>query len=85
MQVVAHDRVGVDADGKDLAEPVNTGFDDRFAVLEGFAGIGVDSAKLGASHAAGNAVVGAALAGFEERAPWVGHGGDDRLGNALER
>ena len=36
-------RVGVDANGKNLTELLDTRLDDRFAVLEGFAGIAVDA------------------------------------------
>ena len=45
----------------------------RFAVLEGFAGMGVDAAKPGTSHAAANTVVGTALPRFEEIATRIAH------------
>ena len=37
--MIAHDRVGVDANGKNLTELLDTRLDDRFAVLEGSADI----------------------------------------------
>ena len=46
-------------------------------MLEGLAGVAVDVAKPGASHAAGNTVKGAALARLEEIAARISRGGDD--------
>ena len=46
--MVAHHRVSVNADGKDLAKFLDARFDDRFAVFEGFAGVTVYPAKPGA-------------------------------------
>ena len=76
MYMVAHDRKSVNADGKNLAQLLNTSFDDRFAVFEGFATVTVDPAKPGAPHTARNAVVGTSLAGFKQVSARRGHGGD---------
>ena len=76
MQVVAHDRIGVDANRKDFSELLDACFDDGLAVFEGFLGVTVDSAEPSAPYRSGNAVVSAALAGFDEIAARIGHGGD---------
>ena len=61
MNAVINDRVGMEADGKNLAQLVDTCFDNWLAVLEGFAGIAVDPAKPGPAHALRDAVVGRQL------------------------
>ena len=79
MQVIAHDGIGVNTHRENLAKLLDTRFDDGLAVFEGLLGIAVDTAEPSTPHASGNAVVGPALAGFEEIATRVGHGGDGRL------
>ena len=82
VYTVAHDRVRMDADHKNLAQLVDTGFDNWLAVLERFAGIAVDPAKPSAPHAARDAVISASLARFEEVAARIGHGGNGGLEQA---
>ena len=74
--MIAHDRVGVDAYHENLAELLDACFDDGLAMLERLFGIAVDAAEPGAPYASGNAMVGAALARFEEIAARIGHGDD---------
>ena len=77
MYMVAHDRKSVNADGKNLAQLLNTCFDDRLAVFEGLADVTVDPAKPSAPHTTRNKVVGTSLAGFKQVSAWRSHGGDD--------
>ena len=76
MHMVAPDRISVEADSKDLALLFNTGFHDRLAMLERFAGVTVDPAKPSAPHTTRNAVVGTSLAGFKQISARGGHGGE---------
>ena len=76
MQVVAHNRVGMDAHRENLAELLDTCFDDRLAVFEGLPGVAVDTAEPSSPHASGNAVGSAALARFEKIAARIRHGRD---------
>ena len=79
MNAVTNNRVGMDADGKNLAQLVDACFDNWLAVLEGFAGIAVDPAKPGPAHALRDAVVDASLARFKQVAARISHGGNGGL------
>jgi hypothetical protein len=73
MQVVAHDGVGVNSYGEARAEKVKAFLDPRFSMLEGLAGITVDTAEKSAPHASLHAVIATVAAGRNQVRTGCGH------------
>lgn len=56
VQVIAHDRPGIDSAGKNVAELQDSFFNPRLSVLEAFVRVFVLAARPGSAHAAVDAV-----------------------------
>lgn len=57
MQMIAHDRVGVDGDSEAFGHEMDTGFDPRLSVFEGLPGVAVYTAEERSPNASLDAMV----------------------------
>lgn len=73
MQMIAHDRVGVDGDGEALRQETQPLFDPVLAVLERPSGVAVEPAQEGATDTALGAVIESVGTGLNELCAGLGH------------
>ena len=74
VQVVAHNRPGVNTAGENLAQLQNACLDPRFSVLETFAEVFIQAAQPRSAHAAVDAVKRSGLGWVNKLAAGLGHG-----------
>ena len=74
MQVVAHNRPGVNTTGENLAQLQNACLDPGLSMLETFAEIFVQATQPRSAHAAIDAVKRSGLGGVNKLAAGLGHG-----------
>ena len=74
VQVVAHDRPGVNTAGENLAQLQNACLDPRFSVLETFAEVFVQATQPRSTYAAVDAMKRSGLRGVNKLAAGLGHG-----------
>jgi len=73
MQMIAHDRVGVDRNRKAFAYQTDARLHPVLAMLERLSGIGIDTAKKRPSHAALDAMKGAFCTGNHKLSAGASH------------
>lgn len=73
MQMIAHDRVGVDGDSEAFGHEMDTGFDPGLSVFEGLPGVTVDTAEERSSNASLDAMECAGLIGRCDERAGPGH------------
>ena len=74
MQVVAHNRPGVNTAGENLAQLQNAGFNPRLSMLETFAEVFIQATQPRSTHAAVDAVRRSGLCWVNKLAAGLGHG-----------